>query len=76
MSITELFAYLTTANGEEEIAVYQVHHEDVPLVALDRRRASGMQPMARTIANTSHAPLRLVRFTAVEELDVVEPVSS
>lgn len=77
-SITELFAYLTTANDVEEIATYQIHDggADVQLVATDRQHAEGMHPMARTIAEESKTPLRLVRFTEVEELAIVEPVAS
>lgn len=72
-SITELFAYLTTADGDEEIAAYEVAGQWRPLVALDRQHALGMRPMARTVAEESRAPLRLVRFTEVEELETVNP---
>ena len=45
----------------------------VPLIAADKARLDSILPLARAIAGASGTKLKLVRFHAREEIEVIEP---
>jgi len=45
----------------------------MPLLAADRTRLDDLRPMAQEIATASGRAVRLVRFTGMEEIEVIEP---
>ena len=76
--INELWAYLSEERpGEEGVVAcpMMIHGQLVmmPLVCADADRATALQPMAQEAAETSGRPIRLVRFTAREEVRVMTP---
>lgn len=45
----------------------------IPLVGSDRARVDSLRTMVQQIATATGKPIRLVRFSVREELEVIEP---
>lgn len=45
----------------------------LPLLAADRQRVDDLRPMAQEVATASGREVRLVEFTVMDEVEVLEP---
>ena len=66
--ITELYVFLSTDATGEGICGAHLNGAWTPLVTSKRRIADMMRPMAEEASRLSGKPVRLVRFTAREEM--------
>ncbi len=74
--ITELYCYIAEDAGPEDEGVAAFLGPGgmwMPMVGADKVRMEALRPMALTIATQLGKPLRLVRFTRREELELVKP---
>jgi len=72
--IRDLYAFLAVhADGDEGVVGMPVGGSMLPLVAADRERLEALRPYARAAARASGLSIRLVRFTAREEIEVIDP---
>jgi hypothetical protein len=67
--ITELYAFLSTDETGEGIVGEMIDGAWTPLVTSKLRIAEKMRPLARHIAEVSGKPVRLVKFTARQEME-------
>lgn len=71
--ITEMYAYVVTQpDGGEGIPAF-AGPEGVlmPMVAADKERFDCLRPIAQNIANMTGQELRLLKFSVIEQIDVV-----
>lgn len=74
--IAELWAWVSVENAPDDEGVCGFLAPDgtwMPLVGADRKRIESLRPMARLIAEKSGKPVRLVRFSARTDVEVLEP---
>lgn len=73
--ITEMWAYVIEDSGPEDegVVAARVGGEWMPLVGADRARAESMRPFAVEIGRRLGKPIRLVRFTDREGVEVLVP---
>lgn len=72
--ITEMWAWVVTeADGGEGVPASNriMPGHFIPLVGADEERVRSMQPHARGIADMMGLPLKLVRFTSLEVVEVI-----
>lgn len=66
--ITELYVFLSTDETGEGICGAVLNGAWTPLVTSKRRIAESLRPLAAEASRLSGKPVRLVRFTAREEM--------
>jgi len=73
--ITELWAYVLADKDEndEGVPAMQAGGAWRPLVGADRARAESLRPAAQRIAREYDKPLKLVRSTGLEVVEVIQP---
>jgi hypothetical protein len=72
--IDHIWAFVSfDAGGEGVCAAPMGGLGMVPLIAADERRIEALKPMAAHIAKVSGKPVRLVKFTTREEIEVYQP---
>lgn len=72
--ITEIFAFVAEDSGpdDEGITAMQVGHQAwMPLIGGDMTRIDSLRKIAVGIARRTGKPIKLVRFTQREELEVI-----
>lgn len=69
--ITELFAYIANDESGDGIMAAGVGDLTMPLVTSKRDVANSLLPMARAAAKKQGKRAKLVRFTAREDIEVV-----
>ena len=72
--VTEVFAFVAEDTGpdDEGLAAMQVGNTFMPLVGADMKRVDSLRPHARAIARRMKKPIKLLRFTQREELEVIK----
>ena len=75
--ITEMFAFVAADKGPDDEGVIAMLTKlgPAPMVGADMARADALRPWAQAVANECGTPVRLLRFSVREELDVLHPVS-
>jgi hypothetical protein len=73
--ITELFAYVVADKSADDEGVPGVvtRAGTMPLMGADMARAEALRPIAQDLATTMGKPVRLLRFTCMEEVAVFQP---
>lgn len=73
--ITELYAYVIADRSpdDEGVPAMNVGGGALPLMGADLGRATSLRKYAQEIADHFGKPVRLLRSTGLEEIDVVEP---
>lgn len=75
--INEIYAFfLTDAKDREILAAVKKGNDYVPLIAANKTRLKVLQPLAKQLADSSGMPIKLVRYTGREEINVIAPSSS
>jgi len=71
--ITEMFAFIVADTGpdDEGVPAISVGNMHMPLCGADLKRIKQLRPYAANIARALKKPVRLVRFSAMEELETV-----
>lgn len=69
--ITELFAFITSDESGDGIMAAGVADHFMPLVTSKHDIAKSLLPLARAAAKLQHKHVKLVRFTAREDIEIV-----
>lgn len=71
--IKEIHAFIATEDDGTEGIIGQLAPDGVfmPFVCADAERVKSLRPFAIQIARTSNKPLKLVRFSMREDLEVI-----
>lgn len=74
-AITELYAWVMEDTGPDDEGVPAFAHGDalMPMMGADMERAMCLRPQAVLTAKAFGKPIRLVRSTALEVVEVIEP---
>lgn len=75
LRIDELYAFVAEDTEGEGLTGFRNPQtgEWMPMVAADAARVESLRDMARSIAIFSKKPVRLVRFSVREEVEVFQP---
>jgi len=75
--ITQMLVYVLADKDEDDEGVPSIHTAmgAMPLLGADEDRVRSLRPYAQKLANLSGKPVRLVRFTQLEEVEVITPTS-
>lgn len=60
-------------DGTEGIPAIRAGDTMMPLIAADAARLDSLRPLAQQIATTMGVPVKLVRFSAREEVEEIRP---
>ena len=74
--IETMFAFVQQeTNGNEDVAGFSRKGNPwlLPLVGSDETRLDTLRRVAQEIATTTGRPVRLLRFSAREQLEIIEP---
>jgi hypothetical protein len=71
--IEAIWAYLSVDEGGEGVCAAPIGGTFLPMIAADKRRLDQLKPMARALAARFKMPVRLVRFTAREDIETILP---
>ena len=73
--ITELYAYVVADTGPEDEGVPAfidpLTGAWMPLMGADRERADSLRPMALDLAKAQGKPIKLIRSTGIETVEVL-----
>jgi len=71
--IKEIFAFVAEDSGpdDEGITAMQVGHTWIPMVGADMARVDSLRPLVSKIARRTGKPVKLLRFSQREELEVI-----
>lgn len=74
--ITEMFAFVTTDKGpdDEGLVGYATIEGWMPLVGADPSRIESLKPIAQKIAKKTGKPIRILKFSQMEEIGRISPV--
>jgi hypothetical protein len=73
--IGAMWAFLAIdSDGDEGVCAFKGPTTWMPMVAADEKRLSSLRQMAQKLANERGVTIRLVKFTAREDLDIIAPV--
>ena len=72
--ITEMYAFVSEDTGPEDEGVVAEKFGGVwmPLVGADMARVESLKPLARMVAKKTGKPLKLLRFTNRELMEIIE----
>ena len=72
--IKEMFAFVAEDSGpdDEGITAMLVGHAWIPMVGADMARVDSLRPIAAKIARRTGKPVKLLRFTNREDLEVIQ----
>jgi len=70
--IDEIYAFIAEDSGPEDegIAAFVSKGWAMPMVAADKARVDSLREMARYIAKATGKPIKLIRFSVREEVEV------
>lgn len=72
--IKEIYVFIVThADGDEAVPAVHSVMGWLPMIAADTKNLDEWRRMAKQAATEGGKQIRLVRFTAREELEVIEP---
>ena len=76
--ITQMLVYIIADKDADDEGVPSVHTRmgAMPLLGADEDRVRSLRPYAQELADVAGKPVRLVRFTQMEELEVLTPQES
>jgi len=73
--VNEMWAWVTvdSRDGNEGIPAFQAKDGmAMPMIGADRARVESMRPIAERVASSTGIPVRLLRFTNREEVEVLD----
>lgn len=73
--VTELYAYVIADADEDDegVPAFDASGMMMPMMGADRDRAYDLRPMARLLATRHGKPIKLIRSTGIEVVEVIEP---
>lgn len=74
--VTELYAYVAADADPDDEGVPAFLNADgqwMPMMGADLDRARSLRPMASAMARASGKPIKLVRATGLEVVEVIDP---
>jgi hypothetical protein len=71
--IEQLWAFISDDDGEGIAAFLSNDGIWMPLIAADKARVDSLRKMAQQLATESGVPVKLVKFSVREDLEVLEP---
>jgi len=76
--ITEIFAFIAEDAGPDDEGIAAFRHGQLwmPMVAADIARVESLRKMAEGISQARGMTIKLVRFTAREELEMIRPAGT
>lgn len=74
--ISQMFAFVATAEMGEGVAAMLVGDTFMPLIGADQARVDSLRQMAQVVADRSGQPLTLLRFSVREELETLYPATT
>ena len=71
--ITEMFAFVAEDTGPDDEGVTGIWMAEIflPLIGADMARIDSLRPTAKAIAKQTGKPVKLLRFSQREELEVI-----
>jgi len=71
--IEQMYAFVCEDSGPEDEGIIgmQTGMGWMPLVGADMARVKSLRPIAETIARSSGKPVKLLRFTTREEIEII-----
>jgi hypothetical protein len=74
--ITEAFAFvMADDDGTEGVPGYLSKGTWMPMVGTDLARVESLMPVAQEIANVARKPIRVVKFTGMQQIGEISPTS-
>jgi len=71
--ITEMYAWICTEpDGGEGVPAAEVNGVAMPLMGADVERAESLRPWAEFVAKQKGYPVKLVKFTNMEVIEVIK----
>lgn len=74
--VTELFAFVVVADQDQDdegVMAFLSGNTWLPMVGADMKRIEALRPIADSISRQMGKPYRVVRFRAVEEIELQGP---
>jgi hypothetical protein len=73
--IEELYAWVIedTGPGDEGVPGFSAGHWLLPMMGADFERAQSLRDIAQDMADTAGKPIKLIRSTGIEVVEVVSP---
>jgi hypothetical protein len=71
--IEEIWAFLSLDEGGEGVCAAPMGQMTLPLIAADKQRLDLLYPLARAMAKAFNKPIRLVKFTKREDVEIIQP---
>ena len=73
--IDEFYAFVASDETGEGLTGFQVPGSGMmlPMVCADKERVDSLREIAKDIAKNSNRPVRLLKFSVREELEIFEP---
>ena len=73
--ITEMFAFVVEDSGpdDEGVPAIETPRGVLPLMGADTQRMMSLKPFVQHLANQMNKPVRLLKFTTMEEVEVLTP---
>ncbi len=73
--ITEMWAWVSVEKGEDDEGVIGWRTGDfwMPLVGADKARIESLRQFAEMTAQLTNKPVRLVKFSTREDIEVIQP---
>lgn len=73
--VTELYAYVMADKDEndEGVPAFEMGGTVYPLMGADLPRIKSLRPFAQALANKQGKDMKLLRFSQMEVVDVIEP---
>lgn len=73
--VTELFAFVIADKNEDDegVPAFETRMGAMPLMGADFARADSLKPIAQRLATQMGKPIRLLRFTHLEEVETLFP---
>jgi hypothetical protein len=75
LRIDEMYAFtqLDPLDNTEGVIAFLADSGWIPMVGADMTRVENLRPMAQRVANETGQPVRLLRFSVREEIEVLKP---
>ena len=74
-TITEIKAYVSVDEGGEEGVCAMLGNDGMwlPMICADDRRLGLLRPLAEQLAKSTGKPIKVLRFSQREEVEVIQP---
>lgn len=73
--ITELYAWVVADTGpdDEGVPAFTTSQGALPMMGADMERAVSLRPMAVNVAQQLGRPVKLIRSTGIEIVEIIQP---